>query len=1019
MGSSSNLICLFLFLIVRLLLLLSGDVELNPGPTIDDRPDVSLLIEWLDPLVDWKPFAYYLPEMTHSDISKIQAENINKKVDDQKLALYSKWLDIAPNATWKDVITALNTRREYKLVKDIKRNLQKHTTDSAPVALNTRRQYKLVQDIKRNLQKHTTDSAPVALNTRREYKLVQDIKRNLQKRTTDSAPEATGQPVTVDRPRSIPRVRRYYNLVDLDTKTTPFVPPASASARALTGRVRALTGRARAGALTASARAPVRALTAPHIVAPARARIAPVPRGTKGVVWLRETKEKAREKVMFKTPEDEKEILCKLIDLNESFSSLIMHVRSGLDKKNESDPKLLVNFKRWLEAHMKRNVKLTNASLLDDAFEIIDPFYDFIDCALIVDMSKVFLGDFKFGEKKLSIVSELEKYQVEADKLYSSTKVKHLNKALKKVFEKHIPNITNMPTILMKLHNQWHASKIHGLSLLIHNLLPVGLQQSLMKYITITSGCVIVKYAVCGYKADNLIEHAGGKLQFMRLIGIFSLYINDHAILQEDENMDFTFELALLEAVTAGHNEAVEFLLQLETVYIDHINEEGKTALMLACERGHEDIVHSLTSAGANVNLQDNNGWTALMRASEHNHISIINMLLQANANHHLKKSDGSNALIIASFDGHYEVVELLIGIGVDYKYQRKNGWNAFMVACQNGHTRIVELLLKEQVDPNVQKENGFNAFMAACENGHTQIVELLLKEQVDPNVQDNDGWNAFMLACQNGHTQIVELLLKEKVDPNVQNKDGWNAFMLACQNGHTQIVELLLKEQVDPNVQNKDGWNAFMLACQNSHTQIVELLLKEQVDPNVQNKDGWNAFMLACQNGHTQIVELLLKIKVDPNVQNKDSTNAFMLACKNGYTQIVELLLKEKVDPNVQNKDGWNAFMLACQNGHTQIVELLLKEKVDPNVQNKDDWNAFMLACQNGHTQIVELLLKEKVDPNVQNKDGWNAFMAACQNGHTQIVELLLKAKQVDPNVQNKNGFELLWWLVKMVILK
>ena len=61
-------------MIVRLLLLLSGDVELNPGPTIDDRPDMSLLIQWLDPLVDWIPFAYCLPEMTHSDISKIQAE---------------------------------------------------------------------------------------------------------------------------------------------------------------------------------------------------------------------------------------------------------------------------------------------------------------------------------------------------------------------------------------------------------------------------------------------------------------------------------------------------------------------------------------------------------------------------------------------------------------------------------------------------------------------------------------------------------------------------------------------------------------------------------------------------------------------------------------------------------------------------------------------------------------------------------------------------------------------------------
>ena len=850
-GSSSNLIYNDLYLIVclRMLLLLSGDVELNPGPMIDDRPDISLLTQWLEPLVDWKPFGLGLPGITYSDISKIEVENAT--IDGRKLVLYSKWLYVAPKATWAEVINALRNARKNKLVQDIRRNLQKSAPRSA--------------------------SSYAAVTTRPS-----------QKKT-----------------------------------------------------------------------------------------------------------------VMFHTGEDEKEILHKLTDLNKEFSILMIHLRSGLKTKINNDPEQLANLIIWLETYMHWNDKLTNASL-DETFNIIHPFYDFIDCRLIVDMSEVFLQDFKFGENELSIVSELKNYKEKADKLRFSAQVKYLNEALKKIYEGHIPDTSNMPMISMKLHDQWHGSNINGLSLLIHNLLPVGHQQSIMKYIRIYSGSVIIKYSVYGSTTDSLIEYTGGKLQFMRLIGIFSLYINDHPVLQEDENMNFTFELALLEAVTAGNNEAVEFLLQLETVNIDHTNEEGRTALMLACERGHEDIVHSLLSAGANVNIQDNKGWTALMIASEHNHISIIHMLLQANANPHLKKLNGSNALMIASFHGNYEIVELFISKGVDPNVQRKDEMNAFLLACQKGHTQIVELLLKEQVDPNVQEEDSWNAFMLACENGHTQIAELLLKEQV--NVQKKDGRNAFMLACQNGHTLIVELLLKEQVDPNVQKKDGGNAFMLACKNGHTQIVELLLKEQVDPNVQKKDGGNAFMLACKNGHTQIVELLLKEQVDPSVQTKDGGNAFMVACQNGHTQIVELLLKEQVDPNVQKKDGGNAFMLACQNCHTQIVELLLKEQVDPKVQKKDGVNAFMLACQNGHTQIVELLLKEQVDPNVQRNDGANAFMAACQNGHTQIVELFLKEQVDPNVQKNNGGNAFMLACKNGHTQIVELLLK-EQVDPNVQRKNG--------------
>ena len=747
-GSSSNLIYNDLYLIVclRMLLLLSGDVELNPGPMIDDRPDISLLTQWLEPLVDWQSFGYCLPGITQHDVSIIEAENFS--VNDRKRKLYSKWLSVYSEATWNDVITALTIRRENTLAQNIKKKIEGH----------------------------------------------------------------------------------------------PSVPNATVSTRST------------------------------H-----------------------------KEKIMFNT-EDEEEVSRSLIDLNKSFTSLMIKVRTAFDEKVALDHKLLINLTRWIEAYMNWNDKLTNASL-NETFNIIQPYYDFIDCSLIVDLSEEFLKGVTFGDEKLNIVSELQNHKKKADAFRSSSTVAYLHKSLLEIYQEHIQDLTKMPHIIIHLQNPWYGNNLNSLALLIKHLLPVGLVQSLLKRITILRGSVVIKYTVLDSTADSLIEYTEGKLQFMRLIGIFSLYINDHPVLQEDENMNFTFELALLEAVTAGNNEAVEFLLQLETVNIDHTNEEGKTALMLACERGHEDIVHSLLSAGANVNIQNNKGWTALMIASKHNHISIIHMLLQANANPHLKTPIGSNAVLIASGNGSYEVVELLISKGVDYKYQREDGMTAFMLACQNGHTQIVELLLKEQVDPNVQDKDGWNAFMLACKKGHAKIVELLLKKQVDPNVQKKSGRNAFMFACQNGHTQIVELLLKEQVDPNIQEKDGWNAFMLACLNGHSQIVELLLKEQVDPNVQDKDGRNAFMLACLNGHSQIVELLLKEQVDPNVQEKDGWNAFMLACLNGHSQIVELLLKEQVDPNVQKKSGRNAFMFACQNGHTQIVELLLKEQVDPKFKRK--------------------------------------------------------------------------------------------------------------------
>ena len=118
-GATINLIILS---IARLLLLLSGDVELNPGPTVDDKPEISLLIQWLQPLVNWKQFGTCLPEMSQHDVSKIEDENA--KIENQKLALYSKWLSINPNATWNDVITTLTSLNENTLAQDIKDHIE-------------------------------------------------------------------------------------------------------------------------------------------------------------------------------------------------------------------------------------------------------------------------------------------------------------------------------------------------------------------------------------------------------------------------------------------------------------------------------------------------------------------------------------------------------------------------------------------------------------------------------------------------------------------------------------------------------------------------------------------------------------------------------------------------------------------------------------------------------------------------------------------------------------------------------
>ena len=93
------------------------------GPHLTDRPTVAELIEMLDSLVEWKKFGFFLPGITDSTLKIIEMDY--SSVDDQKMALFSKWLRVDPQATWHNVIEALTKAKENFLVNKIERKFLK------------------------------------------------------------------------------------------------------------------------------------------------------------------------------------------------------------------------------------------------------------------------------------------------------------------------------------------------------------------------------------------------------------------------------------------------------------------------------------------------------------------------------------------------------------------------------------------------------------------------------------------------------------------------------------------------------------------------------------------------------------------------------------------------------------------------------------------------------------------------------------------------------------------------------
>ena len=709
----------------------------------------------------------------------------------------------------------------------------------------------------------------------------------------------------------------------------------------------------------------------------------------------------------------EVDIVEELKKLHRSFTSLARDIRSKLDALVKSGKSSLHDIVAYIEeAQVSGMKRLTEVNTIDDLFDAIRPYNDYLDCELLEMIVEEYLDDDDITKVKAHID------KVKLFKL--TTPIKDLKNKLQEFTS--IPNISDIHLIVtIKFQAGWGRVTIDFIEKLVQNLLDY---RHKVRILNVEYRSISVMLLLPKEMLHHFIVCSSQKLQFMHLIGIFRLQIGDITVFEESKNKNFTFESAFLQSSQCGDNEAVQLILDLG-VNVDYSNSEGQTALILASNSGKEEFGQTLLSAGANINHKDKYGqnkagWSA---ASRNGHLQVVELLLKENADPNVQNLKGWTALIFASRNGDHQVVEALLKKGANPNIHAIDGLTAIIIASINGHLQVVALLLKACADPNLRYEEGWTALMFASLNGHLQLAKLLLKEKADCNARDNKGWTALMFASLNGRLQIPELLLKEKADPNAHNNKGETPLMLASQNGDHQLAELLLKKKADPNAHDNEGWTALMFSSDNGHLQLVELLLEEKAHPNAHDNEGWTALMFASQSGCLHITELLLKENADPNVRSNTGWTALLLASKNGHSNVVVMLLQYKANPHVEIRKHLDSFVIAtiecnidilntflnhseisfeslsmgwyyaCRLGHVRIITLL-----SSRVDIVSDQTDLIISCAEGDLgTVIDQLLSGKITPDVQFIHGVTPLMISSSCGHTDIVEALI---QSDANI-------------------
>lgn len=178
--------------------------------------------------------------------------------------------------------------------------------------------------------------------------------------------------------------------------------------------------------------------------------------------------------------------------------------------------------------------------------------------------------------------------------------------------------------------------------------------------------------------------------------------------------------------------------LAVEGADLDARDVAGRTPAHVAGFASHENALRALASAGADMNLLDDELYDVVTIAAVANDPEMVGLAMELGNRADLITSRYvGTALIAAAHLGHPEVVRLLIDGGAPLDHVNNLGWTALIEAVILGdggsdHIATVEALLAAGADTGIGDNSGVTPLRHAEIRGYTRIAELIRAKQAN-----------------------------------------------------------------------------------------------------------------------------------------------------------------------------------------------------------------------------------------------------------------------------------------------
>ncbi|XP_074606780.1 E3 ubiquitin-protein ligase MIB2-like isoform X2 [Acropora palmata] len=239
---------------------------------------------------------------------------------------------------------------------------------------------------------------------------------------------------------------------------------------------------------------------------------------------------------------------------------------------------------------------------------------------------------------------------------------------------------------------------------------------------------------------------------------------------------------------------------------------DGRTALHVACQHGHCDIIRELIDRGADKDKLDNQGYTATHHAAIGDKTGeALKLLLSQGFDPNVQDSEKRiSPLHLAVHSSNEMAVRILTQYAAcDVNLQDENGDTPLHYAIARNENNMVDMLLGSSgLMATITNCKGFNYLHVAVLQGNKPALEKLLEMTGSSlNVATDNGVTTLHIAAINGYREIAEILLEQPgFCVNAVAIENQTPLHLAAEQGYPDMAEVLLDHGADVNAANNHG---------------------------------------------------------------------------------------------------------------------------------------------------------------------------------------------------------------------